>query len=176
MWLLPDICQVVYIQKHHVKKDGVVVHSISQFGQTSAMDAHSSTNTIHWIDKNIREGLLVTQIVKKQEVRVLAITRNRGIRCTNKDMFIGEQNIHNVAHNHTCETYIRHANDDTGVRMWVEENKNDAFYYQDGGLIIQDILRRANIPFTNVATEAMLKHGHKSGVSIGTTFGTNVKM
>lgn len=178
MWLLPDICQVVYTQKHHVNKDGVVVHGTGQLGQTSAVGAHLSTDTIHWIDKNIREGLSVTQVMKKHKERVLAIIRKGGR--VNRDMFVSEQDIRNVARNHARETYMKHGNDATSVRMWVEENKHEVFYYQDGGHAVHEELRGTNIPFTiGIQTEwqrdAMLKHGHESGVSIDATFGTNAK-
>ena len=49
------------------------------------------------------------------------------------DIFANKQEIHNVAHNHAHETYMKHANIATSMRMWVEENKNEVFYYHDGG-------------------------------------------
>ena len=75
---------------------------------------------------------------------------------------------------------MKHANDIMNVRMWVEENKHEVFFYHDGGDAISEGLWEGNIPFTigmqtNWQWEAMLKHGHKSGIFIDATFGTNVK-
>lgn len=50
--------------KHHVNKQGLVVHEIGQLGQSSFVGTHLPTNIIHWIEKNIHEGLLVTQIIE----------------------------------------------------------------------------------------------------------------
>lgn len=52
------------------------------------------------------------------------------------DMFVSEQNIRNMACNHVHILYIKHENDVTSVRMWVEENKDEVFYYHDGGDVV----------------------------------------
>ena len=59
----------------------------------------------------------------------MAIIQKGG--CVNRDMFVSEQDIHNVAHNHARETYIKHAIDITSMRMWVAKNKLEVFYYYD---------------------------------------------
>lgn len=53
--------------KYHVNKQGVVVDRIGQLGQCYVVRTHLSTNTIHWINKNIHEGQSVTQGMKKHK-------------------------------------------------------------------------------------------------------------
>lgn len=64
----------------------------------------------------------------------------------NKDMFVSDQDTHNVAHNHACETYMKHANDVTSVRMWVAQNKHELFYYHDGVELSQRSCKEATFP------------------------------
>lgn len=98
----------------------------------------------------------------------------------NRGMFVSEQDIHNVAHNHASETYIKHAIDITSMRMWVAKNKLEVFYYYDVVELCLEELQGGSIPFRigiqiEWQHEAMLKYGHESGVSIDVIFETNVK-
>lgn len=76
-WLLPHICEVVYT-KHHVNKQGALVHGNGRLGVCFTMGAHLPKDTIHMIDKNIHKDLLVTQVMKKHKERVLAIIHKGG--------------------------------------------------------------------------------------------------
>jgi hypothetical protein len=64
--------------------------------------------------------------------------------------------------------------------MWVIENMEKVFFYQESNVPIEGNLHGGNMPFTiGIQTkwqmEMMLHHGHESGVSIGVTFETNGK-
>ena len=43
------------------------------------------------------------------------------------DIFMSEQDIRNVSHNHAHKMYMEHANDAMSVRTRVEENKHKVF-------------------------------------------------
>jgi len=64
--------------------------------------------------------------------------------------------------------------------MWVTENWEKVFFYQEYNVQVEGNLHEGNMPFTiGIQTkwqkEMMLRHGHESGVSINVTFGTNNK-
>jgi hypothetical protein len=48
-------------------------------------------------------------------------------------LFLSEQDIRNLARKLTKETYKKHDNDAQSVQVWVAENKDQVFFYQDSG-------------------------------------------
>lgn len=91
-------------------------------------------------------------------------------------MFVSEHDIHNVVHNHVKETYLKHTKGTANVMLWVEENKNNVFHYEDGMESVTEELQTMNIPFTSTFRligkgKACYKHGHQSVMSTDTTFG-----
>jgi hypothetical protein len=76
------------------------------------------------------------------------------------------------------ETYKQHDNDAKSVRMWVKDNADKIFYFQETSHEPTGKLSTQNIPFTISIEmpwqkEMMLTHGHEKGVAIDATFGTN---
>jgi len=64
--------------------------------------------------------------------------------------------------------------------MWVQQNTNSMFYYQEIGEKVDGDLTRQNMPFTlGIQTprqrEMMIEHEHQGGVAIDKTFVTNEK-
>ncbi len=64
--------------------------------------------------------------------------------------------------------------------MWVVENKDNVFFYQDNGGQVEGSLQNNHLPFTiGIQTEwqkqMMLWHDHENGISIVVTFWTNDK-
>jgi hypothetical protein len=77
-----------------------------------------------------------------------------------------------------------HKNDAQSVRMWVQRNPDKVFYYTESNaempIPVPGELTSQNMPFTiGIQTkwqnEMMLKHGHRGGISVDATFGTNDK-
>jgi hypothetical protein len=62
-----------------------------------------------------------------------------------RDTFSCEQDIRNIARKLTKETYKKHDND---VHMWIWEDLNVLFYYQDSGLEVGGKLIGIDILFT----------------------------
>jgi ubiquinone/menaquinone biosynthesis C-methylase UbiE len=78
------------------------------------------------------------------------------------------------------ETYRLHKNDAKNVNMWVQQNTNSMFYYQETRVEVDGGLTRQNMLFTlGTQTlwqrEMMIEHGHQGGVAVDITFGTNEK-
>ncbi len=47
-----------------------------------------------------------------------------------RDLFLSEQDIHNMAGKLAKKTYKKHENDAQSVCMWLAENRNIFFFYQ----------------------------------------------
>ncbi len=97
-----------------------------------------------------------------------------------RDLFLSEQDIHNTVRKLAKEMMCKmHENDTQSVRMWVVENRDDVFFYQETNVEVDDGgYESCNMLFTiGIQTkwqqDMMLQHGHEIGVSIETTFGTN---
>jgi hypothetical protein len=121
-------------------------------------------------------GLSIPQIITKHMKRFLEVCE-RGEELT-RDLFICDQDIHNVAGRLAIETYKHENNDAKFVRMWVQEYPLLVFYYKESGLHVRGAITRDNIPFTigihtSWQQDMMLKHGQKKIVSIDATFATN---
>ncbi len=91
-----------------------------------------------------------------------------GLNC---DLFLCEQDIHNLTRKLTKETYQKYENDVKYVRMWVQKNKANVFFLQECGIQVNDGLFGKNVPFiigiqTPWYKEQMFKHGHQKGVSM----------
>jgi hypothetical protein len=63
--------------------------------------------------------------------------------------------------------------------MWVQQNTNLMFYYQETKVEVDGGLTRQSMPFTlGIQTpwqREMIEHGHQGGVVVDATFGTNEK-
>jgi hypothetical protein len=46
------------------------------------------------------------------------------------------------------KTYKKHENDVQNVWMWVVENKDKVFFYQENGFHVEGNLQSSNMPFT----------------------------
>jgi hypothetical protein len=78
------------------------------------------------------------------------------------------------------ETYKKDENDVKSVKMWIIENREKDFFYQESNVQVEGNLHGGNTPFTiSIQTkwqkEMMLRHDHESGVFIIVTFRTNDK-
>ena len=89
-----------------------------------------------------------------------------------RDLFICDQDIRNVVGRLAIETYKRDNNDVKFVRTWVQEHPHLVFYYKKSSVHVCGAITPDNMPFM-IATNMVLKHGHKKNVSIDVTFATN---
>jgi hypothetical protein len=96
-----------------------------------------------------------------------------------RDLFLSEQNIHNMAGKLAKEMYKKHENDTQSVHMWVAANRDNIFFNHKTNVEVDDGgYQSCNMPFTiGIQIEwqqyMILQHGHESGVIIDATFETN---
>jgi hypothetical protein len=63
-------------------------------------------------------------------------------------LFLSEQDICNMASKLAKKTYKKHENDVQSVQMWVVENKDKVFLYQENGVHVEGNFQSCNMPFT----------------------------
>ena len=109
LYLLPDVTEVCIIHRHHVNKDGFVVHGICKDGDRSAFSAHISKDIREFVQKCVRDRLSVPQIMSKHLQNIFQWEEEG--RILSRDVFIDEKDIHNIVGKMACETYMLHKND-----------------------------------------------------------------
>jgi hypothetical protein len=96
----------------------------------------------------------------------------------NGDMFLAKQDVRALFGKLVQETYHLHKNDAKNVCMWVQQNINSLFYYQEIGVEVDGGLTKQNMLFTlgiqrPWQREMIIEHGHQGSVAIDTTYETN---
>ncbi len=65
-----------------------------------------------------------------------------------RDLFLNEQDICNMARKVAKETCKKHENDTQSMHMWVAENRNNIFFYQETNVEVDDGgCQSRNMPF-----------------------------
>ena len=95
-------------------------------------------------------------------------------------MFLHEADVCNIATKLAKETYMLDKSNAKSMKLWVQQNREKVFHYQETGVPVQGELNSSNMPFTigiqdTWQQEMMLKYGHAGAVSFDATFGTNKK-
>ncbi|KAG0618725.1 hypothetical protein M758_4G088100 [Ceratodon purpureus] len=179
---LPHVSEICIIQEKHVNRDGLVVHGGMKNGDRSAFSAHLSPEIRSFVEDCLRRKDTPIQIMKKH-IDLLKQYQAQGKDIT-RDLFLTTKDIRNISGKLAQETYMLHKNDAQSVRMWVQRNPEKVFYYTESNkekpVPVPGELTGSNMPFTiGIQTEwqrkMMLEHGHRSGISVDATFGTNEK-
>ena len=179
---LPHISEICIIQEKHVNCDGLVVHGGMKIGDRSAFSAHLSPEIRLFVEECLRNKDTSNQIMKKH-LDVLKRYQAEGREIT-RDLLLTTKDIRNISGKLAKETYMLDKNDAQSVRMWVQRNSDKVFYYTESNkekpLPVPGELTGENMPFTiGIQTpwqkKMMLEHGHRSGISVDATFGTNEK-
>ena len=177
---LPHISEICIIQEKHVNQDGLIVHGGMKIGDRSAFSAHLSPQIRSFVEDCLRRRDTPNQIMRKH-IDLLKQYKAEGKDIT-RDLFLTTKDIRNISGKLAQETYMLHKNDAQSVRMWVQRNPKNVFYYTESNkekpVTVPGELTGSNMPFTiGIQTEwqrqMMLQHGHRSGISVNATFGTN---
>jgi hypothetical protein len=97
------------------------------------------------------------------------------------NQFLREWDIRNIASDLRKNIYERHPNDAESVRLWVQANPAQVFFYQEFGdmkTALPRELNGKNMPFVigiqnQFQFQMMLEYRHESAVSLDATFDTN---
>lgn len=179
---LSHVSEICIIQEKHVNCDGLVVHGGMKVGDRSAFSAHLSPEIRSFVEECLRRKDTSNQIMKKH-LDLLKQYQAEGKEIT-RDLLLTTKDIRNISGKLAQESYMLHKNDAQSVRMWVQRNSDKVFYYTESNnekpISVPGELTGVNMPFTiGIQTlwqkEMMLKHGHRSGISVDATFGTNEK-
>ncbi len=101
-------------------------------GLKSALSLHVSEEIRAFVLEHLWLGLSIYQMMNKHKVQVKDMMENRVE--LSWDLFLSEQDICNMAGQLAKEMYKKHENDVQIVWMWVVENKDNVFFYQESGV------------------------------------------
>ena len=177
-WVYVDqtLCELQQHYWNHVTIDGKAIHGTTFEGFRHALGGRLTMKTMKWIESMIRQGFFARQIMQLHQEHVLEATR-QGIKPT-RNTFIILDDIHNIAKKRTRELYQKYKNNVVNVRMWIEENHDYVFIYQEHELININLDPKEECTYTlGIQTDWQLQmmatHGHNSTMSFDATFRTN---
>ena len=171
-----SLCLLIYENTEHLNTHGEMCHGTMLQGTRYALGAGLSEELKIKIAQMHAFGLSPAQIMQQhtKEVRELAIANG----VVTRDTFLLPVDVRNICRKRAEELWEKHPSDPVSVRMWVMENPENVFYYQEHSLLDINSQVQNDSPFTlGVQTEwqlqMMIKFGHKSALSIDATFGTS---
>ncbi len=105
-----------------MNKDGFIVHECVKSGLRLVFYVHVSEETRAFVLEHLKLGLSIYQVMNMHKCKVKEMMENNGE--LSRDLFLSEQDIHNLARELAKETYKKHENDAQSVQVWVAKNKD----------------------------------------------------
>ena len=179
-YFLPSIAEIGYFCKDHVDREGIIVHDKVNITRGRLRFRKCISEEVRdWVLRQYDE-LVPMESIKLKHQRLVLKGRDEGTLTPSRDCFLSMEDIRNICGVRAQELYKKHHNDAESVRMWVRENREMVFYYQDPGTKIEGVLNSDNVPFvigiqTPFQLRMMLNYGHDSIIAIDETFATNNK-
>jgi hypothetical protein len=178
-YFLPDIAEISYITVKHVSREGIVVHDKTTLRDKTSYAKHISEEIKDFVRNLYLAGVPIARIHCLHMATIIKL-RDEGNLVKTKDCFLSEDDVCNVCGLLQKDLYMKDPNDAESVRMWVHENPDLVFYYQDPGGMVDGAIMADNMPFvigiqTNFQFRMMLQYGHQSAIAIDATFATNDK-
>lgn len=179
-YFLPLIAEISYFCKDHVDKDGSIVHDKLNMQRGKLRFRRCISDQVRdWILRQHDEGV-PPEAIKQKHQKLALKNRDDGTVTESRDLFLSIEDIRNICGVRAQQMYKKHENDAESVRMWVRENPEMVFYYQDPGTRVEGVLNSENVPFvigiqTPFQQRMMLQYGQNNIIAIDGTFATNNK-
>jgi hypothetical protein len=178
-YFLPHIAEISYFNVKHVSPARFVVHDKTTVRNKTRYAKHISEEIREFVHNLYLAGVPIARIHCIHMATIIKL-RDEGKLVTSRDCFLSEDDVHNVYGLLQKDLYMKHSNDAKSVRMWVRENPDLVFYYQDPEVVVDGAITADNMPFVIAIQTAfqfrmMLQYGHESAIAIDATFATNDK-
>jgi hypothetical protein len=179
LYYLRDIAEIVYYSLRHANDDGLVVHGEVRQGDHARYATLISAEIRTWVVNCLLAGVPIAKIMSMHIEWALQMKSECIVPDRNR--FLREWDVRNIASDLRKNIYERHPNDAESVRLWIQANPDQVFFYQEFGdvkIALPGELNGESMPFVigiqNLFQfQMMLEHGHESVVSLDATFGTN---
>jgi hypothetical protein len=157
----------------------VVVHDKSIVRDKTRYTKHISEEIREFVRNLYLARVPIARIHYMHMVTIIRL-HDEGNLVVSRDCFLSEDDIRNLCRLLQKDLYMKHSNNAESVWMWVQENPDLVFYYQDPGGLVDGAITVDNMPFvigiqTAFQFMMMLQYGHKSAIAIDATFATNDK-
>ena len=175
-YLNGSLCQLIYEHIEHTNKYGEPCHESTVASFCHALGSNIFEDMKLRIEQMHALGLSPAQIMNqhKQNMKELAKCNERVTRVT----FLFPSDVRNICKKRAEELWKKHPSDPISVRMWVHENPDSVFFYQDHSLLDLNNTNQEDIPFslgihTEWQQQMMAKFGHNIAIAFDAIFGTN---
>lgn len=179
-YFLPAMAEISYWCTDHVDKEGSIVHDkLNMQSGRLRFRKCISDEVRDWVLRQ-HDECVPPEAIKQKHQKLVLKGRDEGTLTPSRDCFLSMEDIRNICGVRAQQLYKKHDNDAESVRMWVRENSELVFYYQDPGTKVEGVLNSENVPFvigiqTSFQQRMMLQYGHRSIIAIDGTFATNNK-
>lgn len=178
-FFLPHVAEITYNQTQHVNAYGITTHSKDNAGSKFRYRKNISSEIRVFVRNLYLAGVPISKI-HQMHCEAILKARDDGTLVPSRDCFLSELDIRNMAGVLQRDTYMKDPNDAESVRMWVRDNLESIFFFQESGARVNGLLTAENMPFvigiqTPYQFRMMNKHGHRGAISLDATFGTNDK-
>ncbi len=129
-----------------VNQDGLHVHEDLKMGDRFALlPIYQNKSRILWWNNQGLDSqcLKLWQNIGKHVKNIMLGTWE-----LNRNMFLTKQDVKVLSRKLAQETYQQHKNNAKSVHMWVQQNTNSMFYYQEIGVEANGGLTGQKMPFT----------------------------
>jgi hypothetical protein len=179
LYYVRDIAEIMYYSPRHANEDSFVVHCEVRKGDRAWYATQISAEIRTWVVNCLLAGVPIAKIMSMHIERALQVKSECIV--SDRNQFLWEWDIRNIASDLRKNIYKKYPNDAKSVRLWVQANPDQVFFYQEFGdmkTALLGELNGENMPFVigiqnQFQFEMMLEHGHESAVSLDATFGTN---
>jgi hypothetical protein len=148
LFYVQDVVEIVYYSTRHTNADRLVVHGEVRAGDRAQYAMQISLAIRTWVVKCLLAGVPIAKIMSMHIERALQME----VECivANWNWFFREWDIWNIASELRKNIYKKHPNDVESVRLWVQANPQQVFYYQEVGdteTPVKGELTGENMPF-----------------------------
>jgi len=170
------LCVLIYENTEHLNIHGELCHGTMVSGTRYALGAGLSDELKMKIAQMHAFGLSPAQIMQQHTKEVRELALSNGV--VTRDTLLLPVDVRNICRKRAEELWEKHPSDPVSVRMWVMENPENVFYYQEHDLLDINSQVQDDSPFTlgvqsEWQLEMMVKFGHNSAFAIDSTFGTS---
>ena len=119
LYLLLHIAKIRILEDEYVNQNGEICHGYQHLGDRGAFTWQLLKDLKDFVLKSLRDGHNVPQIMTKH-IDIIEETVKSG-KEVNRDMFLHERDVRNLAIKAARETYMLDKNDASSIKLWVQK-------------------------------------------------------
>ncbi len=126
-YLDQSLCQLIYLNAKHNKKEGQVCHGKDFLGYHHVLSSQLLDGMKAHLMGMLRQNISMIQVMSHHKAHVRKMPLKNELVTYNT--FVLPSNVKNLAKKQASELWQKHCKDPTNVKMWILQNLNLVFSY-----------------------------------------------